>query len=126
MSRVENRDRIHADVGEVRAEPAAQPRCEPLNERLLYRVGAERTTHDVPHRALLGRKAANVFGKQVDFDPRMGSVLEVMCLAPPRHGTVIGRHRHRRQHGVVDVVGENAVEYEVVERRVVRAAGPHR
>jgi len=122
----ENRDRIHADLGEVGAEPSAQPRREPLDERLLHRLGAKRAAHHVPDRTFLGREAANVFGEQIDLDPGVSPVLEVMSLAASRHGTVVGCHRHRRQHGVVDVVREDAVEHEVVERRLAGTAGVYR
>jgi hypothetical protein len=60
----------------------------------------------------------DVFWEQVDLHAGVRAVGEIEPLAAPMHRPIVGRRRHIREHRGVDIVGENALEYEMIERRV--------
>ena len=66
---------------------------------------------------------ADIFGKQIDLHPRMGAVGEIVPLAAAVHRPVVGRLRHIGEHQRIDVVGEDALEDKMRERRVGQDRG---
>ena len=102
----EHRDRIHADLGV--AGPNRRSSAGASRRMNASRTGgrAQRAADDVPHRALLRRQVADVFGKQVDLHPRVGAVGEIVALAAAVHRPVVGRLRHVGEHRRIDVVRE--------------------
>ena len=122
----QHRDRIHAGLGVTGTEPPFERRRQPPDEGIAYRCRAQRAADDVPHRALLRRQVADIFRKHVDLHPRMGAVGEIVALAAAVHRPVVGGIRHVGQHGVVDVVGEDPVEHQVIERRIGSRRRVHR
>src|SRR5664280_3123147 len=63
----ENRDRIHTDIGEVRAEAFRQPGRQTADEGLLDRLGAERAADHVPQRAFFRGRLRMYSGNRSSF-----------------------------------------------------------
>ena len=123
-----DRDRIEADLGEMFSEPRFEPQCQSLDERRLHGPRAQGMADHAPYPLLVRRQVPNVFGKQIDLDPRRRTVRPVASLAAAGHRPVIGRNGQRMQHRGIHVVGKDPVELEVVERPLsgLRRADPLR
>ena len=74
--------------------------------------------------AFLFAQVTDVFGKQVDLDPRRGAVLAEIAAAAPRQRPIVRGLGHRRDHLGVDVVGKHPVEFEMIEGLLDHARGP--
>jgi hypothetical protein len=62
----------------------------------------------------------NVFGKKVDLRASRLSIRSATShFAFARHRTVILGHRHRLEHFHVEIVGEYAVESQMIKRGVI-------
>src|ERR1700746_532123 len=94
----QNRNRIHADLGIPGATPAFERRSEPAFESLLDRTRTQGASHHIPNGALLRRQMTDIFRKQIDLDPRMRAVSEIVALAAAVHRPVINDLRHIREH----------------------------
>ena len=119
----QDRDRIHAGLGIAGPKRRSSAGASRRTKASLHRARAQGAADDVPHRALLRRQVADVFRKKIDLDPRMGAIGEVMAFAAAVHRPVVRRLRHVGEHQRVDIVGKDAVEYEMGERRVGRGRG---
>ena len=63
---------------------------------------------------------ANVFGEKIDLRAGRFSISPAAShLAFARHRPVILGYRHRFDHLRVEVIGKNAVELQVMKRRIV-------
>src|SRR5215470_13551338 len=63
-----------------------------------------------------------VFREQINLDPRRAAVRQKVAALATRQWAVIRRNRHQSDHRRVDVVGEDAVELEVIEWLFARFA----
>jgi len=69
------------------------------------------------------RQVPDIFRKQVDLDPRVGAVGEVVAFAAAMHRPVVVRLRHIGEHQRVNIVGKNVLEHQMRERCVRRSRG---
>src|SRR6202011_2220413 len=87
------------------------------HESVFHRFTAKRPADNVPGRVLLGREMPDIFGKEIDFHPRMGAVWKHIALVAPGERPIVGRDRHGREHARIEVVGKYPIELEVIEWR---------